>query len=182
MEEQRVSLQQPQILERLRRVAHSTVAAKLPLVKIVTPVTAATGHRECDHAVRGLAVAGVAVQVIVGAVECKTRLGIVVEYPEEPARRIVALCTVRPEPAFVYIVLGMALHTLPWCIEEGRCFVAVFADHVSMVANQGEQREIMVEAHRFGPQHFSMTRPAVLTELIFVGVVFCVTIEAAGQW
>ena len=115
-------------------MALSTVVAELPSMRIVAPVAAATSHRQRDHAIGGLAMAGVAVQVAMRAIEDKTRLDRVIECPEEPARRVVALCAVRIEPALVHIVLDMAIHTLLWRIEEGRCFVAVFTDHLVVPA------------------------------------------------
>lgn len=120
------------IPEILGGVATAAVGAELAMVDVILPVTDVTLARQFQVRGRWFVVALVAAQVFVTVFECKAGMFSVVEIPDSPAVRVVALVAGIPEHCLVFIVITMATDTILWRVLECSRGVALFAGGCSM--------------------------------------------------
>lgn len=107
-----------------------TVVAKVTPMNIVAAMTiCATGRkldrRSCDHSV---SMTTVAIQAIVGAVERKVGLDVMIELPGEPVDRHMALGAIFAKPRLVHIVFEMTIDALLRRIQKRVGRMAVLTD------------------------------------------------------
>ncbi len=145
---------------------------------VVATVTAVACRRR-RHLVRdGLgAVAGVAIQVLMGSRQREIGLLVVVEAPEHPAIRVMAAVALRAELAGVMLVF-VAGNACRWRIAECLGAMAFLARHRGMQADQRKARHVMIERDLLAPLHFVVAGLAPGTELPFVRIIRLVAGDA----
>jgi hypothetical protein len=133
--------------KRLGHVASAAKPAKPPAVHIVFLMTAGAGPRLADLASNRFAVAHVALQPLVGAVQPELGFRIVVELPEGPSVGVVARPTFGAEAAFMLVVLLMTTEALTCSVFVGGREVTLFARSDSVQPDEGEAAQVMIEEH-----------------------------------
>ena len=163
------SLYCPQICERPRRVALGAVAAELAAMNVIAAVTANARLRQLDRSVvYRRAMAAFARETCVRALEREFGACVVIERPESPVDRRVAVGAFGPEASFMCVVFEVAVDTFFVCVMECRSRMTVFAVDFDVAAEQGKDREVVVEANIACPFHFCVARRAVFTQLQLV--------------
>jgi len=89
----------------------AAMSAEVPVVYVFTPVTVDTAPGAFAKAVEGFVVTCLAIEIVVRIPEREIR-GVVVEAPDQPAIRIVALRAVAAEAALVDVFVAMAVNAL----------------------------------------------------------------------
>src|SRR5689334_9516266 len=140
-------------------------------------MAAHAARAERGRLVGGAAMAGVAVELAVPAVERKLGLAVVVEVPGLPVPGVVAGLAARSEPALVHVVLGMAGHALALRVLVARGGVAALAFDHRMPAEQRKVGARVVEAGLL-PGLLDVAAVAFRSELPFVLVVLLVAGDA----
>ena len=93
-------------------VAPLTILPKTAAMHIVLHVTTGAGHGLTGLFFHWLPMAGMALQSLMGSIQLKMGLGVVVKPPETPTIRIVAGSALGAEAPFVFIVRFMTLHAV----------------------------------------------------------------------
>jgi len=117
--------------------------------------------------------AGVAIKITVRTRQRIVGLG-VIKAPSLPAIRIVAVRAIRPETAFVMLVLVAGIAIQRRVLVRGRP-VALLARHHRVAPDQGKPRKIVIERRGSAPAALAVTFLAVVAELALVFVVCAVT-------
>ena len=99
-------------------MAAPAIRAELSVVNIIGAMTVAAAATQARHRGKRLAMAAIAADTGVRAVQRESRLQIVIELPLQPVNRIVARCAVVLEATVVRIVFAVTIHTILWCILE----------------------------------------------------------------
>jgi len=103
------------------------VAPEVAAVHIVVVVAAGAGAGQAHLLFHGSKMAGVAIKLLVPAVQFEIGALVVIKAPGLPVTRVVALAAVRAEPELVFVFLPVAGDTFALGILEGRGQVALLA-------------------------------------------------------
>jgi hypothetical protein len=163
-------------------MAALTVRTEFTPMHVVTAVTAATSLGHVESTLRGTLVTDGASNSRVATIELERGLPVVIERPQRPLDRIVAIAAGGTERHPVFVVLAMAIDALTGCILETRGLVTIGACDRAVSTDQGKARQAVIEHHRLGPAAFAVTFRACTPELPRVRIVVPVTTEAiAGR-
>lgn len=165
------------IAEGCRDVALVTGPAKGSAVRVVLAVTSKTGRRRRDFIFGLRRVTGFALGLAMSTGQRIFGVLVVIETPERPAVRVVAMLTCRPKLALMLSIL-VALGTEFWRIAEGLRAMTGFAWHRRVQANQWKSCEVVIERDFLPPTDFVVTGFAVRAELTLMGVVGLVAGDA----
>lgn len=125
-----------------------TLSAELAQVHVILRMTGYTLPAELDFGCR-LFVTSRAAEFCVRAGEREARLLAVVEFPQAPAIRGVALLAFLSEASLVNIRLFVTAHAGRIVYPEGSALVALLARHRNVQAEKRKFREIVIEVdHR----------------------------------
>ena len=154
---------------------------KPAVVHVIPGMATTTGGRQLHILVRGLFMAGQAIDAFVATIEFKSGALIVIVVPDFPATGVVAQATIGPQTPFMFVILQVTGDAGHLRILIRRRSVAFLALHILVFAEQGEFRQIVIE-FRAGPGTLVMALHTVLAFLTFVLVVFLMTgvAEAVG--
>lgn len=108
-------------------------------------------------------------------VEVERRLGVMVELPEAPAIRVVAIAARGPERLLVPVILHMAGHALPGCIAIRCRQVTSLAGNGRMKPDERKPRQPMIKLHLRIPRLFIVAAGAVFPLLPLVHVILGMT-------
>ena len=164
-------------------MAGAAVLAELAVVDVVGAVTVDTGRSERgDLPVHGrTSVTAGACEPAVSAVEREIGLSVVIELPQGPVERRVAIGAFGTERRLVDIVFDVAVDALIRRVVESERRVAILADDLIVLAEQREAREVVIEAHALVPVDLDVATRAIVAELTFVRVVVGVTTDTLGR-
>lgn len=119
--------------------------------------------------------------VDLGVRKSQLEVGIVVfEVPDQPGIGIVAIGAALTQTLFVHIVVGMAIDASVTRVTKNRGCMAGFATQCSVLTDERETAQIMVESNFFLPGNFVVTLIAFAALLFFVNVVLLVTVVTGG--
>lgn len=155
-------------------------AAELPVVRVVTGVTAAAGRRHVARIRLDVPVTIGAHRPVVAALEREAGHEPVVEDGALPVVRGVAIAALFAQRAAVRVV-AMAGSAVGRCIVEAVRFVTSAAGDGGVQPGQREGSEVVIEAYRREPAALRMTAVARGTHLPRVGIVDGVTAAAIGR-
>jgi hypothetical protein len=136
-------LQCPHILEGAVAVAATAVRSELTVVNVVRAVTPTTGVTRIAHRSERASVAIVAGNVHVGAFQQEIGLRVVIEQPEIPGNRVVAVPTIVLKIAVVRVVISVAGNALAGSIRKDLCLVAVITLNIPVFTKQREVGQIV---------------------------------------
>lgn len=156
-------------------MAASAIRTELAIMNVVGSMATAAIAVHDAHLRQRVAVAVVAGDVSVRALERECGLRVVIEEPDVPRDRIVAILAAFGEVAPVRIGFPVAGNAIGLCVRECLRGMAVFAFRFGMRAKQREIRQVMVEEHRVLPVDVGVAAFAGGAERPLVGVVFRVT-------
>lgn len=122
-----------------------------------------------------------AAQIPVAAVERKTGLLSVVEIPDRPAVRVVALVAGFAKHRCVSVVITMAADAIPWCVLECGRDMAFLAGGRGVETEQGEVRHIVIEYDVLAPSSGIVATCALLAFLSLVYIIVAVTVDAVTR-
>ena len=122
-----------------------------------------------------------AAQTFVAAVKRKTGLLSVVEIPDRPAVRVVALVAGFAKHRFVSVVITMAADAIPWRVPECGRDMAFFAGGCGVETQQGEVRYIVIEYDVLAPSSGTVATRALLAFLTLVYIIVAVTVDAVTR-
>lgn len=159
-------------------MAALTLLPEIPAVGVVRPMTGMTIAGQLDFLRDRRLVAGLAGDPLMGAVQGKIGLLVMVECPHAPPVRVVTLPAGRSQPVFVRIVFLVARGAFEFGILESGREVALLARYDGVQTDQGETGQVVVEGHFFFPALFIVTSLAALSFLPLVDVVCLVTGKA----
>lgn len=125
-------------------------------------------------------VAGVAVEVAMGARQRKMRLGIMVEAPERPCVRIVAKGAIGPQASFVMLVPMTGGARQPRILKPPRP-VALFAGRDGMASDQRKPREVVVEGSNAAPGALAVALLAAGAELAVMAIILAMAGHAGRR-
>lgn len=115
-------------------MATPAIRAELSVMNIICAMTVAAAAAEARHRGKRLAMAAIAADTGVRAVQQELRLQIVIELPLQPVNRVVARGAVVLEATAVRIVFAVTIHTISWCILEYVRLVTRIAFLTAMLA------------------------------------------------
>lgn len=156
------------------------IFSEAPAVNVVSAMAVGAVVSQVDLSGDRSAVAGLAGELHMRAIERKIGLSAVVEPPEVPPVRVVAQTAPGAEPAAMFVVLRVAISTGQGGALERRRGVALLADGDGMLADQREPGQIMVEENLDQPAPFVMATGAFRAFLALVSVILSVAIDARG--
>lgn len=107
-------------------------------------------------------------QSVVRADKYKLGSRVVIERPDFPVYRRMAVGTFGSQACVMSIVFGMAVDTLLGCVMKSRRFMAVFANYFIVAADEREHGKVVIESDVAAPVDFCVTRCAVLAKLQLV--------------
>ena len=169
------------IPEILCGVTTAAVGTELAMMDVILPVAGVTLCGQIQVRRRWLVVALIAAQIPVFAVERKPGLLSVVEIPDSPAIRVVALVAGLPEHCLVFVVITMATDAILWCVLEGGRDMTLLARRRSVKAEKGEMGYIVVEDNAFAPRGFVVATLALFALLALVDIVVAVTVDTVTR-
>lgn len=145
-----------------------TVAAlrsELPGVNVVADVATAAGRWHIGGARRVVAVAGVTDEILVGAVQRKCSMQVVIEIGDAPVIAVVAGSAVAAEGVFVGVVVRVTANAAAGCIMKTVARVAFTAGNGCVHAGQRETAKVVVKAGNIMPRCLRVTLAAIIVEL-----------------
>ncbi len=160
---------QASALEGRGRVAAITLTPVLTEVNVVLLVTRQTGRVQLDLA-GGLLVTAGAGEFCVRPVQRESGFLPVVEFPDAPAVRGVALRAFLTQIALVNVVAAVAVDAAAAYVPILARRMTLLARHRDVQAHEREIRKVVVEGHRRSPAVRRMTARAVDAELAGVHV------------
>lgn len=156
------------------------MAPEAPAVNIIPSMAAVAVIRRLFVLSQISPVAGVAEDFIVSAFQGEIGLGIVIEGPQQPGIRIVAIAAVFTHPAFVDIFRTVAGETGDIGLLILRVQMTGFTGCDAMNADQGKTGDIVFEKDLLVPAVFVMAIAAVLALLAFMDIDRAMTGKALG--
>jgi len=156
-------------------MATPAIRAELSVVNIIGAMTVAAAAAKTRHRGKRLAMAALAADAGVRAVQWEACLQIVIELPLQPVNRIVARGAVVLEATVVRILLAVAIHTIFGCILEYVRLVTRIAFLAAMLAEQWEACQIVIKKHVFWPRYIVVAVLALDALRAEMWVVFLVT-------
>jgi len=173
------SLDGPHVMEIVGAMAAPAVGAELPVVNVIGTVTIAATSAQPSHAGQVGAVAALARNGLVRALEREIGQHVMIEHPGRPVHGVVTGSAVVAESTFVRVVFQMAIDASLGCVAEDVGFMAVPAVDVGVRAEERESREIVVEKYIVLPRSLVVAIVAGDALFALVGIVCRVAIVAA---
>lgn len=167
--------------ERAGRVATITLLAKLSAMAIVHPVTGVTAARRAFDFFDLLCVAGVAVYLVVGAFQLEFALRIVIEAPDIPAVRVMALGAGLAQTLAVHVIFFVALVTGAFNRPVVGVRVTFLTGGDGVQPNQGKTGHVMIKDGFLAPAFLVVTARAETVLVSFLAamhVIELVTVVA----
>jgi len=156
-------------------MATPAIRAELSVMNIICAMTVAAAAAEARHRGKRLAMAAIATDNVVRAVQRELRLQIVIELPLQPVNRVVARGALVLEATVVRIVFAVTIHTLFWRILEYVRFVTRIAFLAAVLPEQWETCQIVIKKHVFRPRYIIVAVLALDALRAEMRVVFLVT-------
>lgn len=144
---------------------------ELALMNIIRNVTAAAARRHVGRTRGRIAVAVDTGKALMAAIECETRVTVVIECRRPPIVAVVAGSAFVAERSFVHVAIPMALRTGVFRIVESIARVAGATSNRRVQARQREGRQIMVEPDGLPPGLLRMALQTIFAELACVRIV-----------
>lgn len=132
-------------------MAAATVESELAIVNIIRPVAVAAAIAESQLHLERLAVAALARDSRVRAVQGEAGLLVVVEPPLSPVDRVVAAGAVLAEATVVWIFVAVAAGAIVGCVAEHVRVMALRALELGVRTEQRKLRQAMVEENIVRP-------------------------------
>jgi len=132
-------------------VAAPAIRAELAVMDVVGSMAGAAVAVHGPHLGQRIAVAVIAGNFAVRALERERRLRVMIEKPDVPCDRVVTILATLGEVATVRIGLQVASRTSGFCRGESLRGMAVFALLFRVRSEQREIREVVVKEHRVLP-------------------------------
>lgn len=151
-----------------------------PVMTIIDAVATHAGGGQAHAALDRVTVAGVAVNLAVGAVEWKFGLPVVIEVPDLPVAGVVAGLAQDAAPPLVLVFALVAGNAIALSVLEPRRFVALLAVGSKMAAGEREPRAAVVKTGGF-PVLGAVAVAALLPLLPLVDVILLVAREAVRR-
>ena len=161
-------------------MAAFAIAPEFATMNIVFTVTAGTGFPHVDLVFNRLAVAGEAVQRLMGSVESKLGLGVVIILPEVPAVRVVAVCTVVSETLFMLVSFLVTGDAVARCVLKGSLDMTTFTGGHCMQTDQWETGQVVLESYINAPAALVVAVVTIfplLTAMSIIQLVAAVTVQ-----
>ena len=162
-------------------MATPAVRAELSVMNIICAMTVAAAAAEARHRGKRLAMAAIAADTGVCAIQRESRLQIVIELPLQPVNRVVARGTVVLEATVVRIVFAVTIHTIFWRILEYVRLVTRIAFLVAVLSKQWETCQVVIKKHVLRPRNIIVAVLALDALRAEMRVVFLVTGIASRQ-
>lgn len=153
---------------------------ELAIVRIITRVTNPTGLVQLDTLCRRLAVTVIAVHIIMGAIESKIGILVMIERPQIPAIGVMTLLTVRAETCLVHIVILVTVQALMARRIKAAASMAVITGGHRMQAGQWKRTHVMIESHLRIPVDGTVATRALLAGLALMRVIGLMAGVTAG--
>jgi hypothetical protein len=159
-------------------MAAATVGAEFAVMNIIGTMAAAAASIDRFDSVERRSVARIAGNFGVSAFKRKIGLYVVIECPDVPGDRVMAGVAAVIEIASMRVVFAMTGDAVGFDVRKNPCgligdglgSVTVLAFVLSMLAQQGECREVMIEEYGIVPVDFGVTILALGTERFLVGI------------
>ena len=132
-------------------MAAPAVVSEVAVVDVVGPMTIAAALSKLGLPGERPPVAALAGHAAVRTRERKAGVGVVIELPAQPVDGIVAARTIGCEPAFVGIIVRMAVDAGSRRILEDPRLMAVVALGLGVPAEQRETRQVVIEKDVLDP-------------------------------
>lgn len=145
---------------------------------VVQPMTGMTIAGQFDFLCDRCLVAAFAGDPIMGAVQGKIGLFVMVECPHAPPVWVMTLPAGRSQPIFVRIILLVARGAFEFGILKSGRKVTLLARYDGVQTDQGETGQVVIEGHFLFPALFIVASLAALSFLPLVDVVGLVTGKA----
>ena len=149
--------------------------AKASAMHVVAQMTGIARRGHGDILTHRFAVAGFASKALVAVFEDKVRLLVVVEPPERPAVRVMAVAAFRSELALVPVGLLVTADAVERCPLVGGGKVALLALDDSVQTDEWEARQIVIEKYLIRPPADIVAALALGAQPILVNVVSLMT-------
>ena len=159
-------------------MAALTVSTEFAPMHVVAAMAAATIRGHAETTVRGALVTRGAAESHVAAVEFKRCLPVVIERPQRPVDRVVAIAAGGTERHAVFVILAMAIDTFAGRILKTRALVTTGAFGLAVRPDQRETRQAVIENDRLGPASLTVALRTGAPELPRVRILVSVTTEA----
>ena len=143
-------------------------------VDIILAMATAACRRNADLGGHGHPMTGHAGEPAVRAVQYVISLPVMVEHPQGPPVRVVALSATRPQTLAVLVVTFVAIDTRGRRIFISGCNVALFARRHRVQPDQRECRNVVFEEYLGTPRLLVVAPSALLTLLALVDIVLLV--------
>lgn len=153
-------------------------AAGMNVIAVMTRVAFLGKFEVLFHA---CGVAVMAVQFCVLANQFEFRLRVVVEDPEFPAIRVVAVCASGAQFSLVFVVGLVAGMAVRLCVLEVSRQMAFLAGRYRMDPDEREMRNVVIEHDTLVPRCIVMTLVTEFSLLFLVHVILFVAVEARGR-
>jgi hypothetical protein len=147
-------------------------------VDIILTVATAACRRNADLGGHGHPMTGHAAEPAVRAVQHVIGLPVMVEYPQGPPVRVVALSATRAQALAVLVVTFMAIDTRRRRIFVSGGNVALFTRRYRVQPDQRECRNVVLEEYLRTPRPLVVAATALLTLLTLVDIVLLVAAVA----
>jgi hypothetical protein len=161
-------------------MAALTGAAKTARVDVITAMATVAVRGLFYRFVNRHSMACIATQVFMFTIQLELCLCVVIELPQGPVIRGVALFTVRPKALFMDIIVGMASAAFECGIFEGLLKMALLTGSRRVLAYQGETGQVMVKPDFVAEILFIMATLTVFALLPLVNIVGLMTTDAGG--
>ena len=145
--------------------------AEASAMLVVAAMTGVAGRGHAHFLAHRLAVAGIAMESLVPALEDEFGLRVVIEPPERPSVGVVARSTFGPEAALVRVAFFVAVRAFESRPLVGGGEVAFLARHDGVQPDKREPRQIVIEEDFLGPTAGIMAAFAQRAEAALVHVV-----------
>lgn len=155
-------------------MAPRAVAAELAAMNVVAAVAGDALLRQACPLVQRLLMTGAALQTSMRTIQGELSPGIVIEAPDTPVIRVVALGARVPQSTPVNVLIPMTLHAALGCVAEAAVGMARLAGHRGVQTDQWKAREVMVEGKIRRPCDLAVAALAVGAECTGMHVVAAV--------
>lgn len=156
-------------------MAATAVVAKFAVMNIVRSMTIRATSAGLLHGRKRTAVATLAGHTFMCTIEFKARLHIVVEQPQVPGNRVVAITALVIEYAIVRVVLKVAADAFRARVCKHLAFMAGIAFEIVVLTQERKAHQVVVEIRRIQPFRLVVAIRTLLAELSTMRLVVAMT-------